>query len=205
MPHTPESRAKVLVALAAGREKYRLEQEALREAKIGRGLFECYSCHKALPLSEFPSGRSRRDGSKRYGYCKQCHSAYQRVLILKRLFNLTPDDYETLLRAQGGVCYICRQPPKSRRLAVDHDHHTGLIRGLLCSFCNRAISVFRDNEERLQRAVDYLKNPPATAALGAPRYGLKGRTTNKAATRDRLNRNRLFPGPEGKIQGTGPI
>ena len=53
--------------------------------------------------------------------------------------NVTLDEYEALLEAQGGVCALCGNPPKTRRLDVDHDHRTGLIRGLLCSRCNQAI------------------------------------------------------------------
>ena len=49
------------------------------------------------------------------------------------------DDYEALLAAQGGGCALCGNPPKTRRLDVDHDHRTGQIRGLLCSRCNQAI------------------------------------------------------------------
>lgn len=52
---------------------------------------------------------------------------------------LTVGDYETLLEAQGGGCGLCGNPPKTRRLDVDHDHRTGRVRGLLCGRCNRAI------------------------------------------------------------------
>jgi hypothetical protein len=49
---------------------------------------------------------------------------------------LTIAQYDELLEAQGGVCAICGRPPKNRRLAVDHNHKTGKIRGLLCWVCN---------------------------------------------------------------------
>lgn len=64
---------------------------------------------------------------------------------LRRKFGITPEDYATMLEAQGGVCLICQAPPKKHRLAVDHDHATGAIRGLLCSKCNSALGWFEKN------------------------------------------------------------
>jgi hypothetical protein len=72
------------------------------------------------------------------------------------------------------VCFICGKPPTKLRLAVDHDHKTGLARGLLCWACNRAIGAFRDNADSLQRAVDYLTSPPAVSAIGREAFGVKG-------------------------------
>src|SRR5438552_1390720 len=46
-------------------------------------------------------------------------------------------EYERRLKEQGGGCAICSRPPKrNKRLCVDHNHRTGLVRGLLCSVCN---------------------------------------------------------------------
>jgi Recombination endonuclease VII. len=50
--------------------------------------------------------------------------------------------YERLLAEQGGVCAICGNPPKTRRLHVDHDHKTGRVRGLLCYRCNRLLASY---------------------------------------------------------------
>lgn len=106
---------------------------------------------------------------------------------LKLLFNLTVEEYDLILSSQGNVCFICGSPPTTKRHAVDHRHSDGLIRGIICMLCNRAIAKFRDNADKLERAAEYLRNPPATAALGAPRFGLRGRTSNRAKTRHRLN------------------
>lgn len=68
-----------------------------------------------------------------------------------------------MLSIQGGVCAICKKPerhrsngPKVKRLAVDHDHTTGEVRGLLCNNCNRALGLFGDDVTALQAAIDYL-------------------------------------------------
>lgn len=65
--------------------------------------------------------------------------------------------YDAQLRKQGGGCAICGEPPKSRRLHVDHDHLTGDVRGLLCWTCNAVLGRARDNVARLQGAALYLK------------------------------------------------
>ena len=155
------------------------------------GEMACVKCKAIKPLQDFPQGRKRRDGSPRYAYCKPCHSETQRVLRIKKFFNISIEEYDRVFEFQGGLCAICRQPPKSARLAVDHCHKTGLIRGLLCPWCNRAIALFRDNLERFENAVAYFKFPPFTQVLGEARHGLKGRVSNKAKTRDRLNKDLL--------------
>jgi len=52
---------------------------------------------------------------------------------------LAPGEYEILLARQGGVCAICKNPPRTRRLDIDHNHTTGETRGLLCARCNAAL------------------------------------------------------------------
>lgn len=74
-------------------------------------------------------------------------------------FGLTPEQYDGRLKAQKGRCAICgRIPPIGRRLAVDHDHKTGKVRGLLCGQCNVALGLFEDNARYLTYAIGYLKN-----------------------------------------------
>lgn len=120
-----------------------------------------------------------------------------RARRLKRFFNITPEEYEIMLAYQGGLCAICKNTPKTVRLSVDHNHKDRTIRGLLCAFCNRAVGVFRDDAERFERTVEYLRDPPATKALGGPRYGIKGRTTSKMKTIRKLNPE-LFDKPKKK-------
>ena len=43
------------------------------------------------------------------------------------------------------------------RLAVDHNHKTGRVRGILCSFCNTALGKFDDSVGLLARAIEYLE------------------------------------------------
>ena len=75
------------------------------------------------------------------------NSEYMREWHLKRKYGLTVEEYDALLANQDGVCGICHRPRGSRRLAVDHDHTSGAVRGLLCSVCNRALGWFENNQE----------------------------------------------------------
>lgn len=78
---------------------------------------------------------------------------------IKRMYGMLPDDYESLLRSQNGVCAICRQEPvPGKRLAVDHCHNTGIVRGLLCTNCNIGIGNLADNPARVRAAAQYLEN-----------------------------------------------
>ena len=86
-----------------------------------------------------------------------------RVWHLRRTFGITLEDYDEMLKAQGGVCAICRcQETATRKgipkhLAVDHDHDTGKIRGLLCQLCNQIIGRAKENKDRLKAALAYLE------------------------------------------------
>jgi hypothetical protein len=63
-----------------------------------------------------------------------------------------------MYRAQGGLCDICKNPPKpNRALCVDHDHITGKNRGLLCDYCNSAIGFLKDDTQVLAAAIVYLE------------------------------------------------
>jgi len=70
---------------------------------------------------------------------------------------LTDEEYKALLERQGSVCAICKEAPKKGRLHVDHIHGTDKVRGLLCSLCNPALGLFKDDPNRLAVAIEYLK------------------------------------------------
>jgi hypothetical protein len=77
-------------------------------------------------------------------------------------YGLRPGEYGKIYLAQGGSCAICRRAKGiSKRLSVDHDHKTGLVRGLLCSSCNKLLGHLRDDVEAARRLVAYLVAPPA--------------------------------------------
>jgi len=81
---------------------------------------------------------------------------------LMRHYGISLEEFKALKEAQGGVCAICKGPPKGRGaknkdFTVDHDHDTGKVRGLLCGHCNRGIGMFLDDPQRLRAAAAYLE------------------------------------------------
>lgn len=131
----------------------------------------CTQCNKDKPVEDFYSRRDRIK-TKHTSACKECRKTFarfkhdpekQRAYKLKINFDLTVEDYESMLTEQGGTCAICKSEEivrasngKLRNLAVDHCHVTGKIRGLLCGSCNKALGLFRDSPEVLLHATNYL-------------------------------------------------
>lgn len=77
---------------------------------------------------------------------------------LKVRYGLTIKDYEAILKSQKGGCKLCgRGPKKHRRLAIDHCHNTGRVRGLLCDGCNRSLAILED-KITLAKAIDYINS-----------------------------------------------
>jgi hypothetical protein len=100
----------------------------------------------------------RRQGAKALSVRdKEAYRRYRRAHHINKKFGLSTEQYDAMLAAQGGHCAQCPWPDKPyKRLAVDHDHKTGRIRGLLCADCNRGIGLFGDDPARLRAAADYL-------------------------------------------------
>lgn len=93
------------------------------------------------------------------------HKAIQKRSRLWRAFGLTMENYFGMLEGQQGVCAICKQPPKEGTfLAVDHNHQTGKIRGLLCWRCNSSMGKFNDDARLIRRAAEYLEMHDGAAA-----------------------------------------
>lgn len=126
-----------------------------------------------VPASEWPAGERWCSGCQTMvplfytqgSRCRACNSRAAHGGHIERTYGLSQEEYDALLKWQGGVCYICRKVPRgNRRLAVDHDHVSGLVRGLLCANdewgCNRAVlGVVRDLATA-RRVVAYYEMTP---------------------------------------------
>ncbi len=82
-----------------------------------------------------------------------------RSYCIKSKYGLSLENYENMCSVQNNICKICDLPSK---LVIDHCHISGVIRGLLCSQCNSALGFFKDNENRLLKAVEYIRNARTT-------------------------------------------
>lgn len=80
-----------------------------------------------------------------------------------RKYGITPEQYDEMFRMQGGVCASCAMPETCRnqygvcRLAVDHCHDTGKVRGLLCMKCNRCLGLLKDEPAAILKLYRYLR------------------------------------------------
>lgn len=134
----------------------------------------CADCGETKQVSEF-----YRIGKGMIGYrpyCKPCQKAKRRAAyeraggkdvpytqLLRQRYGITLAEYNAQLRRQAHRCAICRRPETMRykngtlrRLAVDHDHVTGRLRGLLCHRCNILVWAFEENHTTLTAIEDYL-------------------------------------------------
>lgn len=167
----PDGRARYCRACFAARSQasYRKRRAAqgkpVRErVEVPDGFKFCPRCEQLKPVAEFG-----RNGAKKSGltsYCRPCHNVAMaeikvrnhgstRSYHLKRRYGLTAAEVDALLVRQGGVCVICLRAEAAH---VDHNHETGLFRGLLCFGCNGALGQFLDEPRRLRQAADYLED-----------------------------------------------
>lgn len=118
------------------------------------------TCNLRLPKWICTDCKTREQSAFSESYPNRCLAC-----IARRSRNYYYPFYEQAACAQGGeFCFICKRTPQDLncyRLTVDHDHATGIVRGLLCSKCNRQIGDF--TPEQGQRIAEYLTNPPSAA------------------------------------------
>lgn len=111
----------------------------------------CAQCGRGRAERFYTSARAR--------ICASCLKANRRSGARRRhvevTYGLTAEQHDLLLHGQEGLCGICRSP-RPYNLAVDHDHATGLVRGLLCKRCNKLLRDVRDDTRVLHNAAAYL-------------------------------------------------
>lgn len=137
----------------------------------------CINCGAEKTMSEMTKNRAKPGGITKW--CKTCRNEYNREhykrnklristrskiryasnpnlrennrrIHLKNNYGITVQEYEQLLESQGGKCAICKNDCASgNRLAVDHNHATGIVRGLLCKVCNRQVGQIERPDTQL--------------------------------------------------------
>lgn len=167
---------------------FKKKQKPKKDWSTDEGFKICRKCLNKKPISEFNIhyGKTRTKDKLRHE-CKECQKKHSRehwVKIavrekekkklynishrhiahnahLRSKYNISLEDYQSALKQQNGKCAICgSDKPKGRyrNFAVDHDHSTGDIRGLLCAPCNTGMGHFQDSPELLRKAADYLES-----------------------------------------------
>ena len=90
--------------------------------------------------------------------CKECEKERKLRSHLEKTYGLTLEDYEEMVLEQDNRCYLCGEEPSDvyGRLVVDHCHHTGKVRKLLCRMCNVHLSRIEACPEYFNRVKNYL-------------------------------------------------
>lgn len=131
--------------------------------RAGKPISCCKPCE-----SQLASARQRRNtvghraAVSRYGQKIKGTQFAQRGNRIRHLsrYGLSVADYDRMLTAQKGRCAICdrkKLTARSRRLAVDHCHKSGRVRGLLCLACNSALGLLSESAERCEAMARYIR------------------------------------------------
>ena len=134
-----------------------------RNGHVREGSY-CKPCSRAASARWKAAHPEQAKASARSWYRRQ-GAAANRAVNLRRWYGISVEEYDALLKAQGGMCAICKRPETrrigpeggTRPLSVDHDHETNAVRGLLCSRCNSALGMLDEDPGLLAAAVAYLK------------------------------------------------
>jgi hypothetical protein len=117
-----------------------------------------------LSIDNFYNNKAQSSGKT--SFCKICSKLYHRKYRknkrreytnynIKSKYGMTIEEYDVLLKEQNNKCYICEKENKSKkRLAIDHCHKTGRIRGLLCLQCNTALGKL---EPFMNKILNYIR------------------------------------------------
>lgn len=150
------------VCVSCGRRKRLALFHCAKNGSLGRRT-ECKKCSADSNKRWMKENRERHLERKRRYFSDPQKKRLYRDWSLQRTYGITIDEYEEMHRKQRGLCAICLKPEASkdrrgtrRALAVDHDHVTGKVRGLLCFRCNSALEAFDKDQSIVMRLKDYL-------------------------------------------------
>jgi hypothetical protein len=162
------------ICTKCGNKKSIIEFPKMKHGKYGVSA-ECKDCRKIYHQKRYKKyaykyktdknfHKKALQASKKYRE-KNSNIIKAKNARLKKNFGITLEQYNQMLKEQNGVCAICGNSEKiiDKRinriisLAIDHDHQTGKVRGLLCNTCNHLLGLANDNFEITKNATDYLK------------------------------------------------
>lgn len=161
----------------------KFDQVNIQHSKYREKRYKWYQCKECVSLKrqrlywENPDKYRKRANENRKKH-------YEKLIKRDRKYKLqllNQTQFNELLNKQNNCCAICKKPETAKvqqsrtiknntvelkRLAIDHCHKTGIVRGLLCQKCNTALGGFRDSIEILNSAIEYLT--PFSSSLPSP-------------------------------------
>ncbi len=110
----------------------------------------CRKCCIDLPITKFRF--TNKAANKRHHICRDCRQIHRKFL------REAHENYEIILEQQGNKCAICgiSSDEYMGKLIIDHNHETMLVRGVICSYCNKGLGFFFDSPTYLAMAIEYL-------------------------------------------------
>jgi hypothetical protein len=146
---TPKGREQRRISAARWRKENPVKAKAYWRAWYARNKEK----RKAIQRANYTSAQ----GWATYAKNKKRDPDFVRRINLLSKYGITLKQYDVLFAKQKGQCAICGQGPNRKNFAVDHDHKTGDVRGLLCDPCNYGLGNFKDDKKLLEKAKRYLK------------------------------------------------
>lgn len=133
--------------------------QAERKAQLTQGKKFCSYCGSWRRLDR---AGVKLDWTPSAARCRPCSSLGNR----SRAYKVSPDNFAALRRLQEGLCAVCGRAQRVAALAVDHEHYSQEVRGLLCLDHNQEIGLNHDNPLIFAALTAYLLDPPYQRVLG---------------------------------------
>lgn len=124
------------------------ESSHFRLSKVSKSGY--VSCCKTCERERDAKYKAAKSREKREQESKEAKDR-----LLQQHYGISLDEFQDLLKQQDNRCAICKILLDDPH--VDHDHNTGIIRGILCNNCNVALGLFKDDILILEEAIKYLK------------------------------------------------
>ena len=111
---------------------------------------ECPICNEVKHESEYYRAKKVNGYTLKVGEgCKPCYN--EKGSLKNYLHKVAPRKTE--------CCECCGRNFKEHNLNIelDHNHTTKVFNGWLCTYCNSGLGKFKDDIERLEQAIAYLR------------------------------------------------
>ena len=155
-----------------------METKICTQCKLNKSISEFYfcnpgrqrtQCRKCLikKISKWKNNNTKLVRATRIKYNRLHPGVIKKNGIKHKLkkFGLTEILFNELKKKQNNLCRICKKLNiRGRELAIDHDHKTGKVRGLLCTNCNLTLGLIKDDIEILNKMIVYLLGQNLTNA-----------------------------------------
>jgi len=141
--------------------EYKRKYQIDNKDDIAKAKKKYYQDHKE-EIAEYNKERSQRPDIKRQrrkyiDRNKERIALRHKEYILTKNYGITLEERNEIINEQDGKCAICRKElDYDKNTHVDHDHETGMARGILCYHCNMAIGLLMDDPEIARLATEYL-------------------------------------------------